>query len=53
MQFYFENSFSKKTMLKETESWGGVDGWGEKTYNCNWMTIKIKKKKKKETESLP
>ena len=26
---------------------GGVEGWGEKAYNCNWITIKIKKKKKK------
>ena len=22
-------------------SWGGVEGWGEKSYNCNWKTIKI------------
>ena len=22
-------------------SWGGVEGWGEKAYNCNWITIKI------------
>ena len=27
-------------------TWGGVEGWGEKAYNCNWITIKIKKKKK-------
>ena len=20
--------------------WGGVEGWGEKAYNCNWITIK-------------
>ena len=26
--------------------WG--EGWGEKAYNCNWITIKIKKKIKKE-----
>ena len=25
-------------------SWGGGEGWGEKAYNCNWITIKIKKK---------
>ena len=25
--------------------WGGVEGWGEKAYNCNIITIKIKKKK--------
>ena len=25
--------------------WGGVEGWGEKAYNCNWITIKIKKKR--------
>ena len=35
-------------------SWGGVEGWGEKAYNCNWITIKIKKNKiklkKKENE---
>ena len=24
--------------------WGGVEGWGEKTYNCNWITMKILKK---------
>ena len=22
-------------------SWSGVEGWGEKAYNCNWITIKI------------
>ena len=22
-----------------------MEGWGEKAYNCNWITIKIKKKK--------
>ena len=21
-------------------SWGGVEGWGEKAYDCNWITIK-------------
>ena len=26
-------------------SWGGAEGWGEKAYNCNWITIKIKIKK--------
>ena len=26
-------------------SWGGGEGRGEKAYNCNWITIKIKKKK--------
>ena len=25
-------------------SCGGVEGWGEKAYNCNWITIKFKKK---------
>ena len=25
-------------------SWGGVEGWGEKAYNCNWITIKNLKK---------
>ena len=20
--------------------WGGVEGWGEKAHNCNWITIK-------------
>ena len=24
-----------------------VEGWGEKAHNCNWITIKIKKKKKR------
>ena len=28
-------------------SWGGGEGGGEKAYNCNWITIKIKKKTKK------
>ena len=34
-------------------TWGGVEGWGEKAYNCNCITIKknkknkLKKKKKK------
>ena len=26
------------------EGGGGVEGWGEKAYNCNWITIKILKK---------
>ena len=25
-------------------SWGGVEGWGENSDNCNWITIKILKK---------
>ena len=25
-------------------TWGGVEGWGEKAYNCNCITIKKKKK---------
>ena len=24
--------------------WGEVEGWGEKAYNCNWITIKVLKK---------
>ena len=24
--------------------WGGVEGCGEKANNCDWITIKIKKK---------
>ena len=28
-----------------TKSRGRVEGWGEKAYNCNWITIKIKKNK--------
>ena len=20
--------------------WGGVEGWGEKAHNCNWIRIK-------------
>ena len=27
--------------------WGGVERWGEKAYNCNWITIKIFLKEKK------
>ena len=27
--------------------WGGVEGWGEKAYNCNRITIKIFKKRNK------
>ena len=23
-------------------TWGGVEGWGEKAYNCNCITIKKK-----------
>ena len=26
--------------------WGVVEGWGEKAYNCNRVTIKIKKEKR-------
>ena len=34
-------------------SWGGVEGWGEKAYNCNWITIKIfKKRRDKETNEV-
>ena len=29
-----------------------MEGWGEKTYNCNWITIKILKKENKEFENL-
>ena len=29
-----------------TVSGGGVEGWGEKAYNCNWITIKIFFKKR-------
>ena len=25
--------------------WGGVERWGENADDCNWVTIKIKKKK--------
>ena len=25
-------------------SWGGVEGWGEKAYNCNLITIKKENK---------
>ena len=25
---------------------GGVKGWGEKAYNCNWITINFFSKKK-------
>ena len=25
--------------------WGGVEGCGEKANNCDWITIKIKKKR--------
>ena len=28
-------------------TWGGVEGWGEKAYNCNCRTIKKIKIKKK------
>ena len=27
--------------------WGGVEGWGEKAHNCNWITIKKKKTESK------
>ena len=27
---------------------GGVEGWGEKAYNCNWITIKVFLKKWKQ-----
>ena len=32
--------------------WGGVEGWGEKAYNCNWITIKKKYFLKYEIEIL-
>ena len=28
-------------------NWGGVEGWGGKAHNCNWITIKNLKKRKK------
>ena len=28
-------------------SQGGVGGWGERAYNCNWITIKIFLKERK------
>ena len=32
---------------------GGVEGWGEKAYNCNCITIKkIKKKLKKKRKTM-
>ena len=33
--------------LKSRIMRGGVEGWGEKAYNCNWITIQIFKKLKK------
>ena len=33
-------------------TWGGVEGWGEKAYNCNCITIKKKKKKEKKMIDL-
>ena len=54
-----KNTWSTGTTIKDTRtksrgrvevgegggfSWGGVQGWGEKAYNCNWITIKIFKK---------
>ena len=30
-------------------SWGGVEGWGEKAHNCNWITIKKNFLKRKNT----
>ena len=58
--FYFSSN-KKKTLherfdLKESYQticiWikkkCGVEGWGEKAYDCNWIIIKIKKKKKKQ-----
>ena len=36
-------------------TWGGVEGWGEKAYNCNCITMKkyIYIKKKRQLEYLP
>ena len=31
-------------------SWGGVEGWGEKAYKCNCITIKKKLKKNKDPD---
>ena len=33
-------------------SWGWMEGWGEKAYNCNRITIKIKKKEKQKNSVL-
>ena len=32
--------------------WGRVEGWGEKAHNCNWITIKNWKKRKKKERGL-
>ena len=34
----------KRLYITIVYGWGGVEGWGEKAYNCNWITIKIFKK---------
>ena len=54
LKYWLRKKFRNKTQtIRESLfrkscgfSWGGVEGWGEKAYNCNWITIKIKKKKK-------
>ena len=39
------NSNGNKLIKKaDGFGWGGVEGWGENADNCNWITIKIKKK---------
>ena len=39
-----------KPAIQRKLNWSGVEGWGENADNCNWITIKIKIKKKLPTE---
>ena len=42
---YYKGHMDKIVGERGGFSWGGVEGWGEKAYNCNWITIKIFLKK--------
>ena len=46
-----EDRLREQLCWKYRVLWGGVEGWGEKAYNCNWITIK--KEKKKKIQSCP
>ena len=51
MFLYSDNIFCLIWSLRNVFR-GGVEGWGEKAHNCNWITIKIKIKKKRKEELI-
>ena len=38
-----EQTINTENHIDKFKNMLNVEGWGEKAYNCNWITIKIKK----------